>query len=129
MAIMMENLINLAWIAGLLEGEGSFGVSNRKKDGYTCRVAVTMTDEDTILRAHALSGVGRVYGPYPVKNSNLGPGPYKDRYQWVVQGKTAAELMQGVLPFMSERRSARINEVLSGYEDYLSKKVNINGNT
>lgn len=124
MANILEDLINLGWIAGLLEGEGSFGVAKRKKDGYSCRVAISMTDPDVIQKAKDLSGFGRVYGPYPVKESNVGSGPFKDRYLWVVQGKKAAELMRGVLPFMGARRSDRILEILNGYDDYLKKVKN-----
>lgn len=121
MAGLIERLMQLHWVAGILEGEGSFGVDNRKSSGYTCRVAVTMTDEDIIRRAQEYTGVGRIYGPYEVKKSNLGPGPYKPRYQWVTQGKQAVDLMRGVYFFMGQRRRARIEEVLQGYDNYQAR--------
>lgn len=123
MQALLENLMQLQWVAGLIEGEGSFGVDNRKQSGYTPRVSVGMTDEDVIRKAHAVTGVGRVYGPYEVKRSNVGAGPFKPRYQWVTQGKQAAELMKGIYCFMGERRQGRIREILDGYDTYLAKKV------
>jgi hypothetical protein len=47
-------LIQVAWLAGLLEGEGYFGLIPNKVKGKTyryARVGVTMTDEDVIRRA------------------------------------------------------------------------------
>jgi hypothetical protein len=48
----------IAWVAGLLEGEGTFGMSDRA----IC-ISINMIDRDIIERVGALLG-GRVYGPH-----------------------------------------------------------------
>src|SRR5665213_179839 len=62
---------NLAWMAGLFEGEGYVQGrprSYKRADGRSFttigyRLAITMTDEDIIRRFHRLAGVGNVNGP------------------------------------------------------------------
>ncbi len=52
---------DVAWIAGLLEGEGYFGIDNRSKDRYEVSkippapfIKVSMVDEDIIQRLSKL---------------------------------------------------------------------------
>jgi len=52
---------DVAWIAGLLEGEGYFGIDNRSKDRYETSktppspfIKVSMVDEDIIQRLSRL---------------------------------------------------------------------------
>ncbi len=52
------NTVDLAWAAGLLEGEGCFHSTQNRP-----RITVNMTDEDVLLRLQAVLGVGRVSGP------------------------------------------------------------------
>lgn len=104
--------IGFAWLVGILEGEGSFSQSERGVSEVAARVCVGMTDEDVILKVAEIAGCGRVYGPYTVGESNVGAGPFKDRYQWVVQGAAAVDFMRECLPHMGERRSERIREIL-----------------
>ena len=62
---------NLAWMAGIFEGEGYVQGRPRKytrADGreFTTvgfRLAISMTDEDVIKRFHRLAGVGTCNGP------------------------------------------------------------------
>jgi hypothetical protein len=59
----------LAWAAGLFEGEGCIS-SRRRSTKRATHVAtrqlaiLVMTDEDTVRRFQAAVGVGTVYGPY-----------------------------------------------------------------
>lgn len=107
----------LAWLAGLLEGEGSFMMSrntvNHKVYLYP-KVVVTMTDKDVIQRAALLFGTG----VYTVKVKTG-----KTQYRAQVTGTRAAEFMKQLLPFMGERRSAKINEILASYGDIESTEV------
>jgi hypothetical protein len=52
---------DIAWIAGLLEGEGYFGIDNRSKDRYEVSntppapfIKISMVDEDIIQRLSKL---------------------------------------------------------------------------
>lgn len=104
----------LGWLAGLLEGEGSFGLQRSK---YTTvagedreyrypLVQLQMTDRDTVERAGALLGC-QVMGPYQYEKNR------KPFYSLHIPSELAARLMGRIQPFMSDRRAARIEEVFS----------------
>lgn len=97
-----------AWIAGLLEGEGSFilrpGTSGRRSG---LRVSLEMCDEDVVRRAAALS---------PSKSrvrSRFRQEGWSTTFQLHWGGKEAETLMRAVLPYMGERRSTKIKECLN----------------
>lgn len=119
----MTREAEIAWLAGIMEGEGSFGAVSRGKSEYAPRVALCMTDRDVVIRAFEIADCGRIYGPYEVLESNVGPGPFKKRYQWIVQGKEAIAFMELVLPYMFERRATKIQEILSVYEELEFRKT------
>jgi hypothetical protein len=101
--------VQLAWVAGLLEGEGSFSL----KGGGTARNIVVqchMTDVDVLRRLLTLAG-GTLHGPY----SN-GPAGRKQRWMWRVSGPHARTLMKRLLPLMGERRTDRITGLLAAYD-------------
>jgi hypothetical protein len=91
---------DLLWLAGLLEGEGSFDAQRGKYP----RVRVGMTDRDVVGRAATLIG-SRV-------RLSLKPAPYQATWHAEVTGSKAAEVMRAVLPFMGSRRSAKIASIL-----------------
>lgn len=104
--------LDIAWLAGLLEGEGSFMMARNNVGGRTYRypkITVNMTDKDVIASAAKMFGTS-VY-VMPQYNPNLKP-------QWraTVQGSRAAALMRAVLPWMGNRRSARIGQILDEYD-------------
>lgn len=100
----------LAWLAGLLEGEGSFVLTNnpRCRDVGRPYVTVDMTDEDVIRKCCAIAGMGHVYGPYRRQ------APRKEIWSWkVTQQLHAYALMVAIYQWMGERRQASIREVLT----------------
>jgi len=71
--IRVRNRENLAWAAGLFEGEGSFSaglysrkhlVSGATRKYQSIQANLRMTDEDVVRRFGAIVGVGSVHGPY-----------------------------------------------------------------
>lgn len=90
----------LNWVAGLLEGEGTFTTN-----GSTLVVALGMTDGDVVQKLATTLGHGEVrcYPPLP------GRQPV---YRWGWYGKRAAGLMMTLWPLMGSRRQARITECL-----------------
>jgi hypothetical protein len=108
---------DIAWLAGLLEGEGSFFMSRTPNGDVMYQyplIVVSMTDEDVIER------VARFFGTkvYRYKYDKR-PG-HKATYKAVVSGSRAAGLMEMILPWMGVRRSAKIKELLespSGRKD------------
>lgn len=109
----------LAWLAGLLEGEGCFYLKWRGKGAHgeelypTMCVQLAMTDEDIVQRAAAFTGVGKVRKASHV-GVRLDGEPCKDKWVWWVGRREGCEdLMRLLLPFMGERRSSKIIEILA----------------
>ena len=101
----MTTETELAWLAGLLEGEGSF---------CETRIHVAMTDRDVIERAAEILG-GQV------KEKRQPPGRIEGRaiyvrkplFYCIVYGKRAKEAMVKLFSYMGKRRQAQIEEQLS----------------
>jgi hypothetical protein len=106
----LDDPIALAWLAGILEGEGAFfmyrSIVNKKVYRYPC-ISLNMTDEDVVRRVSELFGVG-IYGPYQ-NGGALGKKPF-----WTTksQGAKAVSIMRAILPLMGARRSSKIAELL-----------------
>src|SRR5690606_12530806 len=92
------------WLAGLLEGEGSFDAHRGKYP----RVRVGMTDRDVVGRAASLLGAN--------VRLSLKPAPMKATWQAEVSGEKAAAVMREILPFMGARRSGKSAAILGAYE-------------
>lgn len=112
--------IELGWLAGILEGEGSFVVV-KGKDGYTrFQVVVQMTDEDVINELHRLTGLGTINGPYQRK----GRETHKSLWRWQVCYKADIEaLCLQILPYMHERRRLQIHRLLSKSNQYWTARL------
>ena len=92
---------DLVWLAGWMEGEGTFNIQNK----YTIRTVGCSTDEDVAKKVHSITG-GSI---------RLSPriGTHKD--VWVIsqtRGKYAYALMAALYPFMGFRRRAKIEECM-----------------
>jgi recombinase len=104
---------SLAWLAGLLEGEATFGWQK----GYNRRygfpyVDLSMTDEDIVQRASmAMGGKSVVWMCAPQKPNR------KAMYRCRLVGSSAAGIMVAVLPFMGSRRSEKIRELLKRFRE------------
>jgi hypothetical protein len=86
---------DLAWVAGFLEGEGSFGQRDTK-------VCATQKDPECLYRLQRWFG-GSIR--HRVRPSPIGPG---DVYDWTCYGRVAMGLMLTVYTWMSSRRRAQI---------------------
>lgn len=99
----------ITWLAGLLEGEGTFGTSHVKTP--TVRIILMMTDRDVVQRAAKLMDA-----PEPSERRRMNPrtgSPYKVAWVATVSGNKAVQIMNDIHPYMGERRSARISELIS----------------
>lgn len=102
---------DLIWLAGLLEGEGTFDLQR----GRYPRIRLGMTDRDVVGRAATLMGT-RV-------RLSLRKAPYKPTWHAEIQGTKAAALMERLLPHMGARRSATIAAILADYRLRGSEKT------
>ena len=96
---------DLLWMAGLLEGEGSFIVRRKKGAAIQCN----MTDEDVLLKLAQCAGVGNVTGPYEPS----GKSSRRKVWAWGVRRCLEVEaLMRALRPYMGRRRQAQIDVAL-----------------
>ena len=98
----------LAWLAGLLEGEGYFGIIRSKSNGKTyryARIGISMTDRDVVARVAALLDASVA----SVKPSGVSRLP---QFRAVLVGQKAVTLMCAMYPLMGERRRRQIEKVL-----------------
>jgi hypothetical protein len=97
---------DLHWLAGLLEGEGSFGFS------CTPVIQMAMTDRDIVARAHAVCGpAARLNGPYMPKG---GKHPI---WRLAVHGRTGAGLMMTLWSLLGTRRREQIRAALARWRE------------
>lgn len=111
----------LYWLAGLLEGEGSFQCGSYSKN-LNLRVSLQMTDEDVVLRALVLIQriTGRQYSIYEYSPKREGRRCLT-AYRVTVYGKDAIKVMKKVVRLMGQRRRKRIWQLLNGYRQPVEK--------
>lgn len=97
---------DLAWAAGLFEGEGCFTTSRRGR--FQC-AKVSMTDADVVERFNAIIGFGSLTN---LRLSQKNP-KWKDQRCWTVSNFEGFQAVVVMLwPWLGERRRARAIEVL-----------------
>lgn len=99
-------LLDIAWLAGLLEGEGSFHISTKRGKPSSLLVVVQMTDGDIIERVAQLFN-RPMHGPYKRRNPS-----YKPFYSTSISASSAASWMMTLYPFLGQRRREKIKELL-----------------
>lgn len=101
--------MELVWLAGLLEGEGSF-LKGPPSAPNRPRVAVEMTDYDIIWQ------VKRLFGVKYMQKNDRNPR-WKRSYTVSLKGRAAIELMQKLRPFMGSRRKKQIDVAIKSFTD------------
>lgn len=103
--------INLAWAAGIIDGEGCIGIvrDDRKalneKNGwnlspiYKLRISVGMSHLETIEKLYEIFGDGRINGQKCYKR----PG-HKQVYYWTVNADAAWKVIEKVKPYLVTKR-------------------------
>jgi hypothetical protein len=110
---------DLHWLAGLLEGEGSFckpapSAPNRPY------ITANMTDEDVIARVAGLFGVSYSRARKDPRNQRWRPS-----FVAQLRGARAVDLMRELRPLMGTRRKAQIDSAVAGYVGpRLDRKIN-----
>lgn len=107
---MTQNIspIDLAWAAGLFEGEGSFGLRNNAGETYKyLTLQINMTDEDVLEKFYNIFQVG-TFRPW-TPPSHAGRKP---QWRWRVSGKDAEAVAWALAPHLGKRRLARFAELL-----------------
>ncbi len=100
--------IDIAWLAGLLEGEGNFYSYTRSSP----RISLGMTDLDIIRRATKIMN-GDINKIRVVDQVNR-------KISFVIQigGHKALICMKLIRPYMGDRRGAKIDELLKAVDEH-----------
>jgi hypothetical protein len=101
------SITELHWLAGLLEGEGTF-MTGPPSNPRMPVLAVNMTDEDVMAR------LGRIFHRkvQVVKPRNV---RWQTSYQLRVQGSEAVRWMHLLRPLMGSRRQGQIDRAMASY--------------
>ena len=131
----MMSEVDMAYIAGLFDGEGSIyfkrGVEKKKKHkgkGYrlsnSMRISmeITMTDKSVLIWVHEVLGVGTLR-PKKVKGKRKDGTPYLKQYKWRCTFRDAYQVCLLIWPFAHVKLD-KIQQIIEYYSD---KKI-MNGN-
>lgn len=103
----MEVRVEVAWAAGLFEGEGCITHLNTSPNHKGVRLSLAMTDRDIVERFCKTVGVGRVEYKKGQKDG------YKDQWLWRVGSFEHSQAVIAMLWFgLGERRKAKAKELL-----------------
>ena len=113
---MKVDQMDVMWLAGYLEGEGTFHAAGSKRDDGmypTLCIQVTSTDLDVLQRVGRMiereaNAVKSYQYEKSIKSSNL-----KQQYRVRVYGHDALQLMSILHPLMGERRQDQIKQALN----------------
>ncbi|MGA0121372.1 MAG: hypothetical protein ACO3HJ_07965, partial [Methylophilaceae bacterium] len=107
---------NLAYFAGVIEGEGCFFNSKNQTGRLYPTIQVEMTDGDVI---HKLNDFFKGNAPFSRKRA-------EDRlrsYRFRIMGERALKIMFDIYNYMSARRKAKIDQVMREYCEYHANRV------
>lgn len=94
----------LAYLAGIFEGEGCIGW--RRSPGPHLELRIGMTDQDVIEWVAGIAGIGTVYGPY----RKFAPDgrEMKQQWQYITTGSEAFALAVAIWPWLFSRRQEQV---------------------
>lgn len=96
---------DLAWTAGIVDGEGCIDIRKMRPTGnpkrpygkYICALRVSNTDVRMVMRLKELFG-GNVQGPRLLRLST------KPAYEWILVGGKATNAIRAICPFLVVKR-------------------------
>lgn len=114
----MARQIDIAWAAGLFEGEGCIFTSNHniKPQG---RLEIRMTDKDVLMRFFRIVGRGEIYS----RSYDQAPNSLKKVYKWGVYDAEGVRYVLNLFaPYFGERRGKKAKEVLKSISKVQGRK-------
>jgi hypothetical protein len=98
----------LAWAAGLFEGEGSIIHYSTPSGKKSRMLQLETTDADVLQRFHAIVGVGQIRGP------RIREAGRKPIWLWQCsKGLDYLPLLNTLMPWLGERRRAKAEQLLA----------------
>jgi hypothetical protein len=101
---------DVAWLAGLYEGEGCLAACKPRgaplDQARSWVLSITMNDEDIVRRAHGVAGLGQV-------RPSRQPG---NPWRWNVCARDeVVVVVRQLRPYLGSRRTARVEQFLAWY--------------
>jgi hypothetical protein len=115
----MLDSLDVAWFAGLFEGDGSFGYGGVEKQRLY--LGVQLTDLDVLMRIEKNIG-GKVTGPYfKATGHNVKP-----MYSWGLNVQSEVwSLVDKIYPFLGARRRQVVDAALIRKENFVDKRFKV----
>jgi hypothetical protein len=104
----MNKETDIAWAAGLFEGEGCI-MSSGPSRYHGIQLTLNSTDEDVVRKFYEIVGVGNFSGPFMYKSSKM------KKPQWRWQTAKQAHVLFVIckfFPYLSQRRKEKAVEVI-----------------
>lgn len=114
---MNRDIKDIYWLAGILEGEGSFSVLFHKKTGRPFRfvISVGSTDKEVIMKISTiLRGYVRINNIESRVTKGIGS---KTIYKTNVTGNLAIQWIMTLYSFMCSRRKIRMLEIINVWKN------------
>lgn len=92
----------IAWAAGLFEGEGSWSLKERRR---CLRLQLSTTDKDVLESFRNIVGAGRIIDRHERRPNR------KRLWGWYVERGEAERVADLLRPFMHQRRRNRLDEI------------------
>jgi len=107
----MPGVRDIAWLAGILEGEGLFRFETSP------RITLKMTDEDTVSRARDLMcSDAKIFVYQPSGRAK------KTAYVFHIHGNLAIQWMMTIYSLMGRRRKEKIREIFTAWKNQIWTK-------
>lgn len=90
---------DLAWCAGIIDGEGTITLSDSGKGSIVPRILLTMTHEATVQRVHSILKIGNVTRPV-AKQANH----HKQKFSWSLGGAPAILVIRLLYPYLFTKK-------------------------
>lgn len=100
---------DIAWLAGLLEGDGSFELAKNGPNTVAPTLRVAMLDQDIVERVSVL------FGNTPVYTYNTPKGD-KTMYRTQISKQAILQpILESILPYLGIRRKEQANEMINTF--------------
>jgi len=105
--------VDLGWLAGIIEGEGSIVLREGPKNSHWAVIRVAMTDLDIVMRLRKVTGRGKLTYIQPTQPH------HKPQYQWALGARAdVTAILRLIYPLMGHRRKERITAALEYLDAY-----------
>lgn len=116
--------VDLAWLAGIIDGEGSIFISKYPKKscvkgyGFRCGIHVGTTDGIIPYECKRIAGFGQVYENIHIQNGKL----HKDVATWCIGTRQALAILKQCHPYLRYKKSQA--ELVFKYYELMDSDIN-----